>query len=99
MEGTYAQEGEWVYFTIANEIMIAKYDGKQLQLGDFGSEGYPGFYREEIKRITMLGSDEELDWVLTRRGLMIKTPEKKGDYAYVFKIERHHRPILTKESN
>lgn len=57
---------------------------------------YPGFYKEKIKRITMLGSDEELEWVMTRQGLAIKTPQKKGQYAYSFKIERYHHPRLKK---
>ena len=42
----------------------------------------------------MLGDDKELDWVMTKQGLIIKTPEKKGNYAYSFKIERHHHPKL-----
>ena len=50
--------------------------------------------QQEIKRITMLGNDKELEWVMTRQGLIIKTPEKKGNYAYVFKIERYHHPVL-----
>ncbi len=97
MKGTYKQEGEWVYFYIVGDTWSAKYDGNQLMLGDnFGPEGYPGFYREEIKRISMLGDDQDLEWAMTRRGLMIKTPERKGEHAFVFKIERHHRPVLNK---
>jgi len=42
----------------------------------------------------MLGNSKELKWRRTNRGLVIETPEKKGHYAYVFKIERHHHPKL-----
>ena len=42
----------------------------------------------------MLGDGKELEWVMTKQGLTIKTPEKKGDYAYVFKVELYHHPKL-----
>jgi hypothetical protein len=42
----------------------------------------------------MLGDGEELEWVMTKQGLVVKTPEKKGAHAYVFKIERYHHPKL-----
>jgi alpha-L-fucosidase len=59
------------------------------------SPAHPGFYKEEIKRITMLGDGKELDWKLTRRGLVIETSDKKPcEYAYVFKIERYHHPRI-----
>ena len=71
----------------------ATYDGEKLEIVEVQGPAYPGFYKEEIKRITMLGDGKDLDWKLTRRGLIIDTPnEKPCDYAFVFKIERHHRP-------
>jgi hypothetical protein len=42
----------------------------------------------------MLGDDKELEWVMTAKGLVIKTPKKQGKYAHVFKIERYHHPKL-----
>jgi alpha-L-fucosidase len=68
--------------------------GKELKIVDVGQPHHPGFYKQEIKRITMLGDDKELEWVMTGRGLIIKTPEKQGKYAYSFKIERHHHPRI-----
>lgn len=60
-----------------------------------GAPRYPGFYKEEIKRITMLGDGRELKWDLTRKGLVIETPDKKPcKHAFVFKIERYHHPKI-----
>jgi alpha-L-fucosidase len=94
MEGTYTQIGDEVTFQIGGFSWGGTYDGEVFKVGEEGSPNYPGFYPEEIKRITMLGSDEELEWVMTSQGLVIKTPEKKGNYAYSFKIERYHHPKL-----
>lgn len=45
--------------------------------------------KSQIKSVTMLGIDGELEWSLNKKGLTIKTPRKKPcDYAYVFKIVR-----------
>jgi alpha-L-fucosidase len=54
-------------------------------------ESYKQLYEEEIESVTMLGFDGQLEWSLSREGLTIMPPpEKPGDYAFVFKIERHH---------
>ena len=63
------------------------YDGEEFKVTDDGNPIYPGFYKEENIRITVLGDRQELDWVMTKTDLAIKTPEKQGKYAYVFKIE------------
>ncbi|MHC4466654.1 MAG: alpha-L-fucosidase [Planctomycetota bacterium] len=91
----YVQEGQDVHLKIGNEEFDAIYDGEtfDIQQLEVGQGGYPGFYKEEIKRISLLGDGKELDWKLTRRGLVIEVPDEKPcDYAFVFKIERHHRP-------
>ncbi len=94
LTGTYIQIGDEVKLQIGGFSWGGIYDGKEFKVGEGGSPNYPGFYPEEIKRITMLGSDEELEWVMTSQGLVIKTPEKIGNYAYSFKIERYHHPKL-----
>ena len=94
MTGTYTQVADEVTFQIGGFSWGGTYDGTELKVGEGGSPNYPGFYPQEIKRITMLGSNEELEWVMTSQGLIIKTPEKIGDYAYSFKIERYHHPKL-----
>jgi len=92
--GTYSQSGKDVYMNVDGFTWSGIYDGKEFTVSGEDVPNYPGFYREEIKRITMLGDDKDLEWAFTRQGLVIKTPEKKGDYAYVFKIERFHHPKI-----
>ena len=46
---------------------------------------YPG----EVRSVSMLGVQQELEWSLTNAGLKIKPPvEKPCDHAYVFRIIR-----------
>lgn len=48
-----------------------------------------GLYPSEIASITMLGDGKELNWKMTKEGLVIETPkEKPCDYAFAFKIVR-----------
>jgi hypothetical protein len=95
VEGNYRQSGTDVYLNVGGFSWRGKYDGKKFETVEGGGgASYPGFYREEIKRITLLGDDKELEWVMMPDGLAIKTPEKQGKYAHVFKIERYHHPKL-----
>jgi len=94
IKGTYEQVGKKVYLAIGGFKWTGQYDGKAFTLVGGNTPNYPGFYQKEIKRITMLGDNKELEWVMTRQGLIIKTPEKKGQYAYVFKIECYHHPRI-----
>jgi alpha-L-fucosidase len=95
MDAYYEQEGTEVFIEVAGYDFEAIYDGETLTMGEDEAPNYPGFYKEEIKRITMLGDGRELDWKLTRRGLVIDTPDKKPcEYAFVFKIERYHHPRI-----
>jgi len=46
-----------------------------------------GVLNSKIEKITLLGSDEKIEWVRDERGLVIKAPKKyPSDYAYSFKI-------------
>ncbi|MGD8499453.1 MAG: alpha-L-fucosidase C-terminal domain-containing protein, partial [Phycisphaerales bacterium] len=94
-DGEYEQEGEEVFIEVGGFELEARYDGETFEIVEDERPHYPGFYEEEIKRITMLGDGRQLDWKLTRNGLIIETPDKKPcKHAYVFKIERcHHPPI------
>ena len=79
---------------MGNSEMQATYNGQNFELAR-RTPRYEGFYREEIKRISMLGDGKDLEWHRTDQGLVIKTPDKKPcDYAYVFKIERYHHPKI-----
>ncbi|MHC4215850.1 MAG: alpha-L-fucosidase C-terminal domain-containing protein, partial [Planctomycetota bacterium] len=96
--GTWEQEGEEVILNVFGEEIIGEFDGDELEFEEGEPEGaprHPGFYPEEIKRITMLGDGRTLDWEMTPEGLVIETPNRKPcKHAYVFKIERYHHPRI-----
>lgn len=94
-EGYYDQEGDEVYVEFEDIEQQFLYDGGNLIIEEEGGPAYPGFYREEIKRISMLGDGKELAWELTEEGLIVEMPKKKPcEHAFVLKIERHHHPVL-----
>jgi alpha-L-fucosidase len=94
-EGEYEQEGQEVFLEVAGFELEGVYDGETFEIVEDDSPHYPGFYPEEIKRITMLGDGRNVDWKLTREGLVIETPDHKPcKHAFVFKIERYHRPPI-----
>jgi alpha-L-fucosidase len=94
VDGVYEQVGKDVFLRVGGFSWTGQYDGEKFGTTSGERPNYPGFYKEEIKRITMLGDDKELEWVMTKQGLIIKSPSKKGEYAHVFKIERFHHPKL-----
>jgi sRNA-binding carbon storage regulator CsrA len=96
----YEQEGREIWIGIEDDDFEIYYDGMNFKIeADAGGQNYPGFYEEEIKRITMLGDGSELDWELSPGGLRVILPkEKPCDHAWVLKIERYHHPRLS-ESN
>jgi hypothetical protein len=80
---------------VAGFELEGTYDGEEFKIIEDEAPEYPGFYRQEIKRISMLGNGRQLDWKMTRKGLIIETPDKKPcKHAYVFKIERYHHPPI-----
>jgi len=94
-DGEYEQEGREIFITVAAFELEGTYDGKEFKIIEDEAPGYPGFYPQEIKRISMLGDGRSLDWKMTRKGLIIKTPGKKPcKHAYVLKIERYHHPKI-----
>ena len=94
-DGEYEQEGQEVFIEVGGLELEGTYDGENFELEEEGPPRYPGFYPEEIKRITMLGDGRKLDWEITREGLVIETPDRKPcKHAYVFKIERYHHPKI-----
>ncbi len=96
MEFYYEQEDEEIWVEFAGEEFGAIYDGETLTIVEGeDSPQYPGFYKEEIKRISLLGDGKDLEWSLTRDGLVVEMPDEKPcDHAYVIKIERYHHPVL-----
>ena len=94
----YEQEYEeiWIEIESIDEDFEVIYDGEKLSISE-GEESpeYAGFYKEEIKRISLLGDGKDLEWALTRGGLVVEMPDEKPcDHAYVIKIERYHHPKL-----
>jgi alpha-L-fucosidase len=96
MEFYYEQENEEIWVEFEGEEFDAIYDGETLTISEGeDSPVYAGFYKEEIKRISLLGDGRDLNWKLTRGGLVVDMPQEKPcDYAYVLKIERYHHPML-----
>lgn len=55
-------------------------------------ESFKEFDSNQIKSVTMLGVDGELDWEITTEGMKIQRPKKKPcENAYAFKIEYSKR--------
>ncbi len=93
-EAEYEQDGTEVTIKMGDFEIQATYDGQDFVLAE-GAPRHEGFYKEEVKRISMLGDGKDLEWHRTEQGLVIKTPDKRPcDYAYAFKIERHHHPKI-----
>jgi hypothetical protein len=95
--GRYEQDGTKVYVKIAFITFNGSYDGENFSISQEEERVtyYPGFYKEEIKRISLLGHDEDLEWKLTRSGLVVDLPdEPPSEHAHVIKIERHHHPPI-----
>jgi hypothetical protein len=95
--GRFEQDGTKVYVKWAFITLNGSYDGENFSISQEEERVayYPGFYKEEIKRISLLGHDEDLEWKLTRSGLVVDLPdEPPSDHSHVLKIERHHLPPL-----
>ena len=91
----YEQLGASVLISVGTDMIEVTYDGEELKIQEDENPAHPGFYKEEIKRISLLGDGKSLDWKLTRKGLVIEMPdERPSDYAHVIKIERHHHPVF-----
>jgi alpha-L-fucosidase len=95
--GHYTQDMQIKYqpddirFTVKDNILYAiclGWPGEKVTIESLGSRA--ALLEGEIKRITMLGVEDELKWVHKPEGLVINTPkEKPCDHAYSFKIERN----------
>jgi len=109
-ESGIAYTGQDIRFTVKGDTLYAAFlawPGEQAVIKTLRAEDdpqvaeeeqtprYPGFYKEEIKRISLLGGGDDLEWKLTRQGLVVEMPdEKQGEHAFVLRIERHHHPPI-----
>lgn len=78
----FTQNGKSLY------AICLEWPGEEINIRTLGSMGklYPG----DIKSISMLGSDETIEWEQTAEGLRVDFPsEKPCDFAFVLKIERN----------
>jgi len=59
-----------------------------LVVNEFPNEHVLGVYRDEIQNVSLLGSNEKLEWKVNDQGLNIKMPDEKPcEHAFVFKID------------
>ncbi|VGO22459.1 alpha-L-fucosidase [Pontiella sulfatireligans] len=78
----FTQNGKNLY------AIVLGWPGEALSIRTLGHAGklYPG----DIQSISLLGSDEKMEWEQTADTLTVKFPkEKPCDFAYVLKIERN----------
>lgn len=95
MNAEYDQDGNEVYLSVGALELEGWYDGKTLTFEEPETPRQAGFYKEEIKRVSMLGDGKDLKWVQTEKGLVIETPKNRPcNHAYVIKIERYHHPRI-----
>ncbi len=74
-------------FTCRDNILYAICLGRPE--GKVAIRSIKKLYPEEVASVTMLGSDQVLDWVLTDDGLEVDVPTGNvGEHAFVFKITR-----------
>jgi len=93
--------GKDIRFTVKDNTLYAIFldwpgdEAKIYSLRRFEEELSIHWEKRDIKRISMLGTEGELDWFFTDDALIIKTPQEKPcEHAYAFKIERHHHPKI-----
>jgi alpha-L-fucosidase len=78
-----------IRFTVKDDTLYAICLG--WPEGPITVETLKSLYPTEIKRVRMLGVEQELSWTQTPEGLTITPPtEKPCEHAFVFKIERKH---------
>jgi alpha-L-fucosidase len=100
-DATYGNESDIIYnaqdirFTVKNNNLYAiclAWPEKEVVIqsittNHFPDEDFVGLYPGEIKSISMLGSEGELEWKINDQGLNILPPlEKPCEHAFVFKI-------------
>jgi alpha-L-fucosidase len=85
---------EDIRFTVKDNNLYATvldWPGEKVVIKSFAPKGntWAGLYPSEIASVTMLGVNKELNWEMTKEGLIIQTPKTRPcDNAYVFKIVR-----------
>ncbi len=79
--------GEDFRFTVKDNALYAI--SMALPAKNFTIKSLQGTYPDQIQSVTMLGSEQPLQWQLTDHGLSIERPDSLlGEHAFVFKITR-----------
>ncbi|MFI3248437.1 MAG: alpha-L-fucosidase [Rikenellaceae bacterium] len=83
---------EDIRFTVNGDFLYAiclDWPGEELHIKSLGYG--KKFYPNEISRITMVGTGEELEWSQSENEVVVKFPkERHCDYAYALKIEKKY---------
>ena len=94
-EGAFSEEQEVEYsgqdlrFTVGRDnalyAICLGWPGERFTIASVA----PHLYESEIRSVTLLGHEGDLDWRLTSQGLTIEVPpERPCEHAYTFKITR-----------
>ncbi len=96
--GSFNEKNEVTYtaqdirFTTKGNALYAiclDWPGEKLIVKSLAPTGTTGSFDGEIKSVILLGDGKELEWQLTKEGLVIVPPKNKPcDYAFTFKISR-----------
>lgn len=80
---------EDIRFTVNGDTLYAICMG--WPKGHFLIKSLASLYPDEVRGVTMLGSDVQLAWKPTDEGLLVDKPaDKPCEHAYVLKLERQH---------
>ncbi len=97
------QENEHLSFTTKGKKLYAIKCDKPL--APFVIEATAGWDNEQVKSVSLLGSDSEVEWEMTADGLKIIPPSElgKSKYAWTFEIatneEQHHPTAIQSDAD
>ncbi|MDN3618116.1 alpha-L-fucosidase [Polaribacter undariae] len=97
------QDNENLSFTTNGKNLFAIKTTKPLK--SFVIEGTKGWKKRDVKAVSLLGSDAEVKYKMTSKGLFITPPKNLGKttYAWSFKIEtkkeQHHANVIQKDAS
>jgi len=97
------QKAEHLAFTTKGKNLYAI--KLQKPKSDFIINGTAGWSADQIKGVRLLGSEAEVDWKMTAKGLRITPPSELGpsQFAWSFEIqtdaEQHHPNVIEKDAS
>lgn len=97
------QEDENLSFTTKGKKLYAIKNTKPI--APFTIDATAGWTKNQVKSITLLGSDADIEWEMTDEGLTITPPSDLGasQYSWSFEIltneEQHHPNVIEKDAD